>query len=172
MYKILKISVGDTSLGKLQNLANPLLPNVSRMGKLFRFSTQSSFFVLYRYVLHFLLFMIWLFFWSLPAQAQNISPKPIEITPEFTERKIGRDISILEDPSGQLTFDQVSELVDVREQFARSTTDDPSFGFTQSAYWARFSLGDTRDQSLPYNDMPLMLTSLCTNRFGRTLVRQ
>ena len=130
-------------MGKLQNLANPLLPNVPRIGTLINCSTQYPFYVLHRHVLHFFLFAIWLFFWSLPAQAQNTSPKPIEITTEFTERKIGHDISILEDPSKQLTFDQV-RTPEIAAQYVLSTKDNPNFGFTPSAYWAHFKLNDAR----------------------------
>ena len=94
-------------------------------------------------VLQYFLFVIWLLFTVLPAQAQNTAPAPIEITPQFTERKIGRDISILEDPSGQLTFEQVSQP-EIATKFVLSTSDNPNFGYTSSAYWAYFTLQDKR----------------------------
>ena len=167
-------------MGKLQNLATSFLPNVPRLGKPIKCFTQSPFIVLHRFVLHFFLFAILLFFWCLPAQAQNTSPKPIEITTEFTERNIGLDLNILEDPTAQLTLEDIRSD-EYASQFTPSTIITPNFGFTKSAYWARLTLDDTRSQS-PHADLPLNLTLAfppadlaelwCANKKGTVVVQQ
>ena len=133
-------------MGKLQNLATPFLPIESWIGTPSYCSTQSPFFVLRRHVFQFLLFVIWLFFGSLPAQAQNISPDPIEITPEFTEKTIGLDLSILEDHNAHLTLQDIRSA-EYANQFTPSKDPNPNFGYTKSAYWARFSLTILEAQS-------------------------
>ena len=122
------------------------------------------------------LFAIWMFFWSMPAQAQNTAPEPIEITSQFSERKIGRDIYFLEDPSGQLTFDQVRKQK-MAERFVRSTKESPGFGFTRSAYWAHFVLrpGGPRNDAL-FLKLAFAETDLaelwCTDAVGATVAQQ
>ena len=180
--KISKISVGDTSLGKLQNLATPLLSNVSRIDTLINCSTHSPFLVTtIKHVLRFFLFVIWLFILNVPAQAQNTSLEPIEITPQFTEKTIGLDLSILEDPTARLRLQDIRSA-EFANQFTASTKPNPSFGFTKSAYWARFTLDDTRSPSRLYADLPLMLTIThtqtdlaelwCANKQGAVVVQQ
>ena len=67
------------------------------------------------------------------------TPQPIQVDPQFTQRNIGLDLQVLEDASAKLN------LTDVRSpeyavQFTQSVQTSPSFGYTQSAYWVRFSL--------------------------------
>ena len=50
-------------------------------------------------VVRLFLFAMGLCFWSFPALAQNKYPDPIEITSQFTERKIGRDIAVILNPA-------------------------------------------------------------------------
>jgi hypothetical protein len=76
-------------------------------------------------------------FSGLLAFAKNASYHPIETTSQFTERSIGRDISILEDPHRQWTFEQVRNP-EIADRFEVSSYDIPSFGYSQSAYWVRF----------------------------------
>ncbi len=69
---------------------------------------------------------------------------PIALDDAFQER--GLDLDLLDDPTAALT------IADVRSpehaaRFSPSTTAAPNFGFTKSAYWARFSLRDARDRS-------------------------
>ena len=71
---------------------------------------------------------------------------PILVDDAFQARGIGLDLDLLEDPTGALT------ITDVRSpehaaRFSPSTNAAPNFGFTKSAYWARFSLRDARDRS-------------------------
>ena len=49
---------------------------------------------------------------------------------------IGKQIEILEDPSGQLTFDEVKSA----QGFEASQASRPSYGFSSSVYWVRFRL--------------------------------
>ena len=81
----------------------------------------------------------------------------IVIDDQFTERTIGLDLSILEDPTAQLTLQDIRSA-EFANQFTPSTKPNPSFGYTKSAYWARFTLDDTRSPNQPYVDWPLMLT--------------
>ena len=76
------------------------------------------------------------------------TPAAIVIDDHFTERAIGLDLVILEDPTAQLTLDDVRS-VEYAKQFTPSTKQNPSFGYTKSAYWARFTLEDTRSPNRP-----------------------
>ena len=105
----------------------------------------------------------------------------IVIDDNFTERAIGLDLAILEDPTAQLTLDDVRSA-EYASQFKLSTKQNPSFGYTQSAYWARFTIEYTRSPNRPYADLPLMLTLAyaqtdfaelwCANAEGTVVVQQ
>jgi signal transduction histidine kinase len=132
-------------------------------------------------VVRFFLFAMGLCFWSFPALAQNRFPAPIEITSQFNERKIGWDVAFLEDASGKLTFEQVRSP-EMAAQFKLSTKDSPSFGYTKSAYWARFVLNDKRpiknanDQNALYLKLAYAQTDLaellCLDAEGAKVVHQ
>jgi signal transduction histidine kinase len=81
----------------------------------------------------------------------------IVIDDQFTERTIGLDLSFLEDPTAKLTLQDVRGA-ELANQFTPSTKPNPSFGFTKSAYWARFALEDTRNINHAHSDLPLILT--------------
>ena len=51
----------------------------------------------------------------------------------------GRYMEILEDPTGNLTIDDVTKP-EMQNKWFRSKWDVPNFGFTKSAYWIRLSL--------------------------------
>ena len=156
-------------MGNLFHFAMPTLLKVPRLGMAVDGTAGKQ-------VLQYFLFVIWLLFTVLPVQAQNTAPAPIEITSEFTERKIGRDISIFEDPSGQLTFDQVRKQ-EMAERFVRSTKESPGFGFTRSAYWAHFLLrpGGPRNDAL-FLKLAFAETDLaelwCADAVGATVAQQ
>jgi hypothetical protein len=105
----------------------------------------------------------------------------IVIDEHFTERSIGLDLSILEDSTAQLTLQDIRSA-EYSNQFTPSTKPNPSFGYTQSAYWVRFTLNDIRNPSRPYADLPLMLTLSqaqtnlaelwCANQQGDLVVQQ
>ena len=82
---------------------------------------------------------------------------PITIDSSFTKRTIGLDIAIFEDKTAQLGIDEVRSN-EFSEQFVQSTKADPSFGYTPSNYWARFSLLDTRSTTEKLLAGPLFLT--------------
>jgi signal transduction histidine kinase len=105
---------------------------------------------------NFLLIFI-LCFWSQTTTAETTNPPEIEITNQFSQRKIGREITFLEDPSRQLTFDQIREP-EFANRFVRSTKDSPNFGYTQSTYWVSFNLSNTRPANDAVEHNPLYLT--------------
>jgi signal transduction histidine kinase len=57
---------------------------------------------------------------------------------------IGPHVEVLEDPGHEWTIEQVT--TDFAGRFRPSTTDNPSFGFTRSTIWLRFTL-DLSDQA-------------------------
>jgi signal transduction histidine kinase len=85
------------------------------------------------------------------------NPAPVRIEQGFSERTIGRDLAIFEDPSGQLTFDSI-RTPELAAQFLPSSSDTPSFGYTSSVYWARFGLNDVRPTNSWSAREPLYLT--------------
>ena len=89
-----------------------------------------------------------------PAQAQTAA---INVDDAFTERSIGLNLALFEDKSAQLTLQDIQSPQYTR-QFIPSTKQTPSFGYTPSAYWARFALNDTRNPKRSLADAPLMLT--------------
>jgi signal transduction histidine kinase len=76
------------------------------------------------------------------AWAQN-SPAPVQITDGFSQQNIGLHLSIMEDPSRQLTLEDVRSA-EVVKRFTPSSKANPNFGYTNSAYWATFALADMR----------------------------
>ncbi len=72
--------------------------------------------------------------------ARSARAQPVVTLDEGTTRvPLGRFLSLLEDPSGKLTIDQVSAPAE-QNRFVRSRWDVPNFGFTRSAYWVRFTV--------------------------------
>jgi PAS domain S-box-containing protein len=52
---------------------------------------------------------------------------------------LGRNLEILRDPGGQLTFEDISSS-DYEDQFFDSQVDTPNFGYQSAVYWVRFHL--------------------------------
>ncbi|MBU0673452.1 MAG: response regulator [Proteobacteria bacterium] len=73
-----------------------------------------------------------------PASVTASAP-PVIITPQQDNYILGPHLDILEDPSTTLTIDQVSQP-EYSADFQPNRVSTPNFGFTQSAYWFRFSL--------------------------------
>ena len=76
------------------------------------------------------------------AFAQEDEPPrrgPVILTDEQGEYRLGPHLEILEDPSGQLTIQEVTSP-EFEGQFTPSQAAAPDFGYTQSAYWVRFDL--------------------------------
>ena len=67
------------------------------------------------------------------------TPQPLILTDQQGEYRLGRSMDILEDPSGELSIDQVASP-EFASRFVRSQEDVPVFGYTNSAYWVRVPL--------------------------------
>jgi signal transduction histidine kinase/PAS domain-containing protein len=78
---------------------------------------------------------------SLVATAQDgdaaIAAGPVVLTDEQEKYPLGLHLEILEDPSGQLTIEQVSSP-EYADQFSPNLQKTPNFGYTDSAYWVSF----------------------------------
>jgi len=76
-------------------------------------------------------------------------PTPVVIAPEQGSYSLGKHLELLKDPSKNLTItDIVSGQTESR--FIPSTADTPSFGFTTSAVWARFTVKNSLPHSVEY----------------------
>ncbi|MEN8135396.1 MAG: 7TM diverse intracellular signaling domain-containing protein [Thermodesulfobacteriota bacterium] len=78
----------------------------------------------------------------IPASA---SP-PILIQNGTTSYPLGKHLDILEDPEGALTLEQVRSEP-FAAKFSRSHQQNPTFGFTSSVYWVRFSISGDRSSA-------------------------
>ena len=67
----------------------------------------------------------------------------LQLSAAHAQHDMGLNLAIFEDKTAQLDFDQV-RTAEVATQFTPSTKASPSFGYTPSAYWARFTLNDLR----------------------------
>ncbi len=77
----------------------------------------------------------------IPALAQSAEPpaaEPVVLTDEQGEYPLGLHLEILEDPTGELTIEQVSSP-EFDSQFVPSQDEVPNYGFTDSAYWVRLT---------------------------------
>ncbi len=79
---------------------------------------------------------------TLPAIASH----PVAIEKGITSYPLGKHLDILEDPAGTLTFEQV-RAEPFAAKFVASQQQNPSFGFTSSVYWIRFSLGGEKSSA-------------------------
>ena len=75
-----------------------------------------------------------LFFASLTYAAQ-----PLVLAPEFEHTALGLYSDIFEDPSRELSLDDVL-TPEVSAQFIPGTSENPNFGLTKSAYWFRLKI--------------------------------
>ncbi len=83
----------------------------------------------------------------LKAQRDDIQPpSPVILTDEQGEYPLGLRLEILEDPTGQLTIEDVASP-EFEGQFAPSQEETPNFGYTNSAYWARFRVRNEASQT-------------------------
>jgi two-component system, sensor histidine kinase LadS len=77
-----------------------------------------------------------------PVLAKSGEPSasgPLILTDNQIEYPLGLHMEILEDPGGELTIDQVSSPA-YDAQFIPSKRESPNYGYTDNAYWVRFSL--------------------------------
>jgi signal transduction histidine kinase len=81
------------------------------------------------------------------AQATNSSePEPLTLTDGQAEYPLGLQLEILEDPSRELTIEQVSSLA-FDSQFIPSQVEVPNYGYTDSAYWVRVDMDNETNQT-------------------------
>lgn len=87
------------------------------------------------------------FFWLILVNLTTYvhAQNTVILTDEQGEYPLGLYLEILEDPSGQLTIEQVSSS-DYDDQFIPSQEKVPNFGYTNSVYWVRFRLKDEAQQ--------------------------
>lgn len=70
------------------------------------------------------------------AEGQQPGADLLVLTDEQVRYSLGRYMAILEDPTGELTVDQVASP-EYAERFVPGSGEIPNLGFTQSAYWVR-----------------------------------
>lgn len=70
----------------------------------------------------------------------------ISVSPDNESLLIGPQVEIFEDKQGSL---EISDVLSPKYQaeFRRTKVDVPSFGFTSSAYWIRFTINNNHDQA-------------------------
>ncbi len=80
-------------------------------------------------------------------QATNPSePEPLTLTDDQGQYPLGLHLEILEDPSGEITIEQVSSP-EFDSQFIPSPVEVPNYGYTDSAYWVRINLDNETSQT-------------------------
>jgi PAS domain S-box-containing protein len=87
------------------------------------------------------------FFWLILVNLTTYvhAQNTVILTDEQGEYPLGLYLEILEDPSRQLTIEQLSSS-DYDDQFVPSQEKVPNFGYTNSVYWVRFRLKDETQQ--------------------------
>ena len=100
----------------------------------------------------FKLFFLWI---AVPIVQAQSSVQAINVDNTFTSQKIGFAIELFEDPSALLTFTDIRSPT-YAQKFKPSVKKSPSFGYTSSAYWARFKISAQLNPTKA--DAPLYLT--------------
>ena len=88
-------------------------------------------------------------FLCIPALAQSGNPpppKPLILTDEQGEYPLGLHLELLEDPSRELTIEEVSSP-EFESRFTLSQEAVPNYGFTNSVYWVRLRLDNETHQT-------------------------
>jgi signal transduction histidine kinase/FixJ family two-component response regulator len=78
--------------------------------------------------------------------SDNTIPNPLVLTDEQGEYPLGLHLEYLEDPTGQLTIDDVAGPA-YADQFTPSQSEWPNFGLTNSIYWLRFQVDNQAAQN-------------------------
>ncbi|MBE7437050.1 MAG: SpoIIE family protein phosphatase [Spirochaetales bacterium] len=81
---------------------------------------------------------ITIFFALSLVNVTGLKARPFNVAEDLAGAPIGRHLSILEDTARSLTINDVQAHPD----FTLSRSDAPGFGYSGSAYWARFSLSN------------------------------
>jgi serine phosphatase RsbU (regulator of sigma subunit) len=83
------------------------------------------------------------------VQAGSGEPATLKVFPGFGKKKIGKALEYYEDKKGALTIDDI--LRDKEKlHFKRSRSNRPSYGYSRSTYWFRFSTLNTGEKILPW----------------------
>jgi signal transduction histidine kinase len=72
--------------------------------------------------------------------------EPVVLNENQDAYPLGAYLELLEDPSGELTIEEVSSP-EYDSQFTPSQAEVPNLGFTKSAYWVRFNLENETGQA-------------------------
>jgi PAS domain S-box-containing protein len=85
---------------------------------------------------------------SSPAFAQTAAqPADLVVLRDGQDKyPLGRHLEILRDPSGELTFQDVTSA-DYQNQFILSQVESPNFGFQKAVYWVRFRVRNQVEQN-------------------------
>ena len=84
-------------------------------------------------------------FINFPLRTTANELNPVILIDSSDKYCIGKSIEFIEDIKGKLTFDKILKDKESKEQklkWTRSENELPSFGFTTSVYWFRFSITD------------------------------
>ena len=74
------------------------------------------------------------------AQSGDVSgPAPLVLSDNQAKYQLGQHMEILQDPSGNLTIQDVSSPA-YSDRFIPSQSNAPNYGYTNSTYWVRFRL--------------------------------
>ncbi len=71
------------------------------------------------------------------------------LDPAIESAVLGKSLSILEDPHGQFTFEQVSSLK-MSKFFIPSQKEKLSFGFTHSIFWVKFTVSNANNYDIKW----------------------
>ena len=93
-------------------------------------------------------FFYFILFILSPLSAQS-GQDVFQIDADTRGAPLGRYIALLEDPDATLTIDQVS-APGFAGRFEKQDVDEPGFGFTSSAYWARLTVENPLDQPVEW----------------------
>ena len=83
---------------------------------------------------------------SLFAQSGQVA---FQINAKTKGAPLGRYITLLEDPGATLTIDEV-RAPEFANRFEKQNVDEPGFGFTSSAYWARLTIENPLDHPVDW----------------------
>jgi signal transduction histidine kinase len=82
---------------------------------------------------------------------------PIMVNNDFTSKSIGGDVEVFEDKSGGIEITGVLNTPYVQNQFVSMKSETPNFGYTDSSFWARINLNDSRKSTFSGYVEPLYL---------------
>ena len=138
MLKIPQISVSKATISRLI----PLKYN----------KTSRNFFL---FIIPFIIFTI-----SIKAQTElnyETETPPIVVEPTFSEHNISLEMDIYEDKLGVHSIDSIRKP-EIAKQFVRSSKLNPSYGYTSSTFWVRFTIKEIRSKKADLVNDALFLT--------------